>query len=527
MSSGRGKGRDLTKAGRTLKEHWRVLLVLVLISALSVLLASFLVWRDREDAIARAVERTSSISRLIIAHAEAASTVADRIISIAIPAVIAWDLKDEKAAAAISGLLRRSVGDNNVVASAAVIGAEGNVLVTSRGYPAKPLNIAERPFVRAHKAGVTDPIIMGDPVPGPISGQKRFTFSRAIRNADGSLRAILTAAIQTASFDILYKEVANWPSAETGFYAFGGDVLVQVQTSPRASLPFLMALERDMSHSSRTGGTTVIDANGSEDLVSWSRSVEYPLIYSATSEPMSEVLSTWRSRTLLTLLLMALGNILLWTLSWVAIRMNRARQAATAYQLATREIHHRLKNSLQLISSLIRMRSAKARELETRETVREILVDLQAVAEIHSLLQDLPPEGNIDLCQSLENLCQHLRATYRSDIRLQTAGSVPVNAAHATGLSIIINELVTNSLKHGGDGVDVNCLSANGCLLLQLRNRSGELPTGFTIGEGGGFGLRAVKAMVKGFNGEVTANNISDGGVQFSIMIPLSELLRN
>lgn len=503
-----------------------IVAALVLAAAFSAAVAGLLVWRDREDAVARAADRTASISRLIIAHAEAAATVADRIISVAVPPVSAWNLTEEPKAAEIADLLRMSVGENDVVASAAVIDAAGNVLVTSRSYPPKPLNIADRPFMAAHRAGLQDPLIMGDPVPGPISGKKRFTFSRAIRNPDGSIHAVLSAAIQTASFDILYKEVANWPDAETGLYAMGGDILAQVQKAPRASQSFLKALEAHISASATPGGTAVL-ANGPEtELVSWSVSAEYPGLYSATSEPMDDVLRTWRTRTVTTIMLVALGNILLWAFSLVAIRMSRARQAVALHELSAREVHHRLKNSLQLISSLIRMRSANLQDAAARKTVDEILVDLQSVAKIHSLLQNVPGQGHLDLAESLTLLCDHLRATYRADIHLQCAGTIPVNASHATGLSIILNELVTNAIKHGGGSVMVFCTVKDGVLLLRVLNDGRPLPEGFTIGESGSFGLRAVNAMVKGFKGNLAASNLPDGRVQFAITMPQSELMR-
>lgn len=509
-----------------LRSNWLVIVALVLAAAFSAAVAGLLVWRDRADAVARAAERTASISRLIIAHAEAAATVADRIISVAVPPVSAWNLTDEPRAAEIADLLRMSVGENDVVASAAVIDAAGNVLVTSRSYPSKPLNVADRPFMAGHRAGLTDPLIMGDPVPGPISGKKRFTFSRAIRNPDGSIHAVLSAAIQTASFDILYKEVANWPDAETGLYAMGGDILAQVQTAPRASQAFLKVLEAHMAASATSGGTAVLANGQAPELVSWSVSGEYPGLYSATSEPLDDVLRTWRTRTFTTIMLVALGNILLWAFSLVAILMSSARRAVELHELSAREVHHRLKNSLQLISSLIRMRSAHVKDEGARKTVEEILVDLQSVAKIHSLLQNVPGQGHIDLAESLTLLCDHLRATYRVDINLQCAGTVPVNASHATGLSIILNELVTNAIKHGGGAVMVSCTVKDGTLLLRVLNDGRPLPEDFAIGESGSFGLRAVNAMVKGFKGTLAASNLPDGRVQFAITMPQAELMR-
>ena len=509
-----------------LRSNWLVIVALVLAAAFSAAVAGLLVWRDRADAVARAAERTASISRLIIAHAEAAATVADRIISVAVPPVSAWNLTEEPKAAEIADLLRMSVGENDVVASAAVIDGGGNVLLTSRSYPSKPLNVSDRPFMVAHRAGLADPLIMGDPVPGPISGKKRFTFSRAIRNPDGSIHAVLSAAIQTASFDILYKEVANWPDAETGLYAMGGDILAQVQKAPRASQSFLKVLEAHIAAASTSGGTVVL-ANGPEaELVSWSVSGQYPGLYSATSEPMDDVLRTWRTRTFTTVLLVALGNILFWAFSLVAIRMSSARRAVELHELSAREVHHRLKNSLQLISSLIRMRSANLKDAAARKTVDEILVDLQSVAKIHSLLQNVPGQGHIDLAESLTLLCDHLRSTYRVDLEVQCAGTIPVNASHATGLSIILNELVTNAIKHGGGAVMVFCTVKDDALLLRVLNDGRPLPEDFVIGESGSFGLRAVNAMVKGFKGTLAASNLPDGRVQFAITMPQAELMR-
>ena len=241
---------------------------------------------------------------------------------------------------------------------------------------------------------------------------------------------------------------------------------------------------------------------------------------------MDDVLRTWRTRTFTTVMLVALGNILLWAFSLVAIRMSSARRAAELHELSAREVHHRLKNSLQLISSLIRMRSANLKEAGARKAVDEILVDLQSVAKIHSLLQNVPGQGHIDLAESLTLLCEHLRATYRVDITLSCTGTLPVNAGHATGLSIILNELVTNAIKHGGGNVMVFCAVKDDALLLRVLNDGRPLPEDFTIGEGGSFGLRAVNAMVKGFKGNLAASNLPDGRVQFAITMPQAELMR-
>ena len=131
------------------------------------------------------------------------------------------------------------------------------------------MNIAERPFHIAHAAGAADPLIAGDAAAGPITGRKRFTFSRANRNADGSLRAVVVAAIYTSSMDVLYAEAANWPGARAGLYGPNGDVLAQAHTASRASPAFLAEVEKIALTSAEPLGNSNLDqrARGADRLV--------------------------------------------------------------------------------------------------------------------------------------------------------------------------------------------------------------------------------------------------------------------
>ena len=154
----------------SLRKYRGVGVAVLLFALLSSALAVLVVWRDRQDAIARAADRASSLSRMVLAHAEAAAAVADRIYSAVEPALQNGDLQDESKARELGSILRRSVGENSVVASAGILDGAGNVIATSRSFPVKPMNLSDLPFFEAHAAGAADPLLIGDPDPGPITG---------------------------------------------------------------------------------------------------------------------------------------------------------------------------------------------------------------------------------------------------------------------------------------------------------------------------------------------------------------------
>lgn len=506
--------------------RWPLITASLIVAVMTGAFAAVVILKDREEAIANAAERTASISRMIIAHGDASADIADQIMSVAMPLVAAWDLKDMTQGAELSIRLKQLVGNNSVVAAAAVLDAQGNVLVTSRDYPPQPMNIAERPFHVAHAAGVADPLIAGDAAAGPITGRKRFTLSRANRHPDGSLRAVVVAAIYTSSMDVLYAEAANWPGARSGLYGPNGDVLAQAQTDSRASPQFLAEVERAALASADSSGTMIATSEPESRIVSWSRSETYPGIYAATSQGLAEALKTWERRAWLTGFLIAAANVMFWGFAYYAARSIEARHAAESHELAVREVHHRLKNSLQLISSLVRMRSAKFTDPQLREIVNEITNDLKAVAEVHTLVQGASKPGAVDIARTIKTLCEYLRTTYHANITCRSATSAIIDANHATALSVIVNELVTNAIKHGGRHVDVSYRSTADTFHIEVSNDGAGLPEGLDVQSTEGFGLRAVRAMVSGLGGKVIAESLSGGGALFAVAIPMSTLLK-
>ena len=502
--------------------RWPLTIASVVVSLLTASIAAFMIVKDRQEAIAQASERTSSISRMIIAHGEASASIAEQIVSVALPLVAEWDLRDTAMGKDLHDRLRLLVGNNSDVAAAAVLDGKGNLLVTSSDFPVEPINLSDRPFFDLHAAGSTGSLITGDEAAGPVSGRKRFTFSQSDLNPNGALRAIVVVAIYTSAMDVLYAEAANWPGSRAGLYAAGGDTLAQAQTVSRASKAFLLDIERHANTGS--SGTVISTAEPEARIASWNRSENYPTMYSAASQSMNEALKAWHGRTWMIVLFTIVANLLFWSLAHFAARSTQAQEAIKAQDLAMREVHHRLKNSLQLMSSLIRMRSAKYTDPMLREVVNDITSDLRAIAEVHNLVQTASSFGEVDIASATKTLCSHLRRTYHAEISCDAAGPIIISATHATSLSVIVNELITNAVKHGGGAVDVRCWKSEEQLHVAVTSNGTALPDDFSLEAATGFGLRALRALVSGFEGKITAANDEHGFARFLVAIPMTVL---
>jgi two-component sensor histidine kinase len=135
---------------------------------------------------------------------------------------------------------------------------------------------------------------------------------------------------------------------------------------------------------------------------------------------------------------------------------DHALQAALDAKTAlTHDIHHRVKNNLQIVSSLLNLQAGKISDPAAREALSQTRARIGALAQIHRLLYEESHDsdhGNVNIASLLNALCSQLRALHRgqSDVHLScdaASQTVPIN--NAVPLTLLAVEAVTNAFRHG------------------------------------------------------------------------------
>jgi PAS domain S-box-containing protein len=129
-------------------------------------------------------------------------------------------------------------------------------------------------------------------------------------------------------------------------------------------------------------------------------------------------------------------------------------------EVLLQEIHHRVKNNLQIISSLLYLQSTRTEHPEAISALRESRDRVKSMALIHERLYESPNLASIDVGGYVRSLVSDLRRSYiteDSSVRLTVnVGDIPLGITEAIPCGLIINELVSNAMKHafpkGRDG---------------------------------------------------------------------------
>jgi two-component sensor histidine kinase len=129
--------------------------------------------------------------------------------------------------------------------------------------------------------------------------------------------------------------------------------------------------------------------------------------------------------------------------------------ALDAKTALTHDIHHRVKNNLQIVSSLLNLQAGKISDPAAREALSQTRARIGALAQIHRLLYEESHDsdhGNVNIANLLNALCSQLRSLHRgqNDIHLicdAASQTVPIN--NAVPLTLLAVEAVTNAYRHG------------------------------------------------------------------------------
>lgn len=127
-------------------------------------------------------------------------------------------------------------------------------------------------------------------------------------------------------------------------------------------------------------------------------------------------------------------------------------EALSAKETLLYEVNHRVKNSLQLVSSFLLLEASKIGNSEARSAVMVARNKVDMVARLHQFLYASGTHDRVDLKTALEDIVQHLiLSAGRDDVTLEFcfAGDLIVDLRTANPLVLAVNEIVTNSLKYG------------------------------------------------------------------------------
>ncbi len=196
-----------------------------------------------------------------------------------------------------------------------------------------------------------------------------------------------------------------------------------------------------------------------------------------------------------------------------------------------REIHHRVKNNLQVVSSLLSMQVRGARSKDTIDMLTESKNRINAMALIHAQLYESSNLSEINMKGFVNKLLVQLLQTYPvQGAQITKAVSIadyPVPISMAVPVGLIVNELLSNALKHAFVGrkegkIDVSLTaSEEGRINLTVSDDGVGLPPGFDIDKTGTLGLRLIKILAED-QLQGTLEIISKEGTTFNIEFDIS-----
>lgn len=231
----------------------------------------------------------------------------------------------------------------------------------------------------------------------------------------------------------------------------------------------------------------------------------------------------------------ASGQIVRWfgtALNIEALKRTEAQLRASLREkeVLLQEIHHRVKNNLQVISSLINLQAATIPALDLQAVLQDVRDRVRTMALVHEKLYQSGDLAQLDFAEYITGLLRYLwRAHGAAAARVRLtldlhAVPLPVDAAVPCGL--ILNELATNALKHGfhhrSEGevtVGLSLDAATRRVCLRVRDNGNGLPPDLNWRESPSLGLRLVQMLAQQLQGTVETG--PPPGAEFRVVFPL------
>lgn len=205
----------------------------------------------------------------------------------------------------------------------------------------------------------------------------------------------------------------------------------------------------------------------------------------------------------------------------------QAERSLAEKEILLREIHHRVKNNLQIISSMLSLQGNRSSDEQTREVFQESEARIRAMALVHEQLYRSDDLAHVDLSVYLDTLAQKvLRYFGRPDcsVSVKVDESVrEVTVDRAIPIGLIVNELITNSVQHGigqsrAGSILVRFTTVGQGSELSVLDDGAGMPAGLDIANSDSLGLKLVVALTEQLGGSFSIS--SHQGTRCVVSLP-------
>lgn len=369
----------------------------------------------------------------------------------------------------------------------------GTALATTIDTRGNEVKIADRDYYKKIVSGTSNELVIGSPVTGKVSGVTILPIAKAIRGPGGQLVSIVSTSLRLSSVDEAYR----------GFLLSGKNAVTLKRADTEETIY-------------RLNGAVGADIPDHQRVYAAHQVHGYPLLSSAGVDiaPWRE---RWKREAGLHGAWLGVGLLLTSLLYWAVVR--EARILGRNAVLLT-EVHHRVKNNLAIVQSLLVLEANRAPP-EARKGYRDSVARVEAMGLVHHLVYDHQEFEGIALDDYLPRLCAAICGSTSNLHIMVKADPIGVPLDIAVPLALIMNEVITNSLKHAQvpdkDGkVAVILRARDKDVMLTIEDNGPGLPDEVIKGNSASLGLQIVRELTRQINGTGWFDNA--GGTRFTLL---------